>query len=87
MQIGEDPLGRGADVPTMDEAGLPGLYIRSGTFSGRPARGDVIGKLNAAVAALPIRRYASGSSTPGRRFRRATSRTPQASALSKAEIE
>jgi tripartite-type tricarboxylate transporter receptor subunit TctC len=79
------------DVPTMDEAGLPGLYIPfwHGFFMPAGTPGDVIGKVNAAaMAALadPVIRQRlidMGQEIPPR-----DQQTPQAlGAFQKAEIE
>ena len=79
-------------MPTIDEAGLPGLYIPfwHGFFVPAGTPKDIIGKLNAAaVAALadPAMRAAADRAW-ARRFRRASMQTPEAlAAFQKAEIE
>ena len=79
------------DVPTVDEAGLPGLHISvwHGLWAPRAVPADVIAKVNAAVVARwPIRRRARSSPASARKCRRADQQTPQAlGAFQKAEIE
>ena len=84
-------LASAPDIPTVDEAGLPGFYISNWTAlwvpKGTPK--DIIAKLNGAVVdALADAACVRGSPTSGRRFSRATSRRRRRSAaFQKAEIE
>ena len=50
-RAGEEPLGSGADIPTADEAGLPGFYVSNwfGLWAPRGTPKEIIGKLNAAA--------------------------------------
>ena len=79
------------DVPTMDEAGLPGLYIPfwHGFFVPAGTPGDVIGKLNAAaVAALADPTIRQRLIDMGQEIPPRDQQTPQAlGAFQKAEIE
>ena len=65
----QEPLAARADVPTVDEAGVPGPRRRPGARSGRPGTPkDVVGKLNAAVVdalADPAIADAARRSRPG----------------------
>ena len=79
------------EVPTMDEAGLPGLYIPfwHGFFVPAGTPGDVIGKLNAAaVAALADPRIRQRLIDMGQEIPPRDQQTPEAlGAFQKAEIE
>jgi tripartite-type tricarboxylate transporter receptor subunit TctC len=79
------------EVPTMDEAGLPGLYIPfwHGFFVPAGTPGDVIGKLNAAaVAALADPTIRQRLIDMGQEIPPRDQQTPEAlGAFQKAEIE
>ena len=79
------------DVPTADEAGLPGLYFSTwhGIWAPKGTPPDIVARLNAAVEAQwPTRRRASASPIWAWPFRRPSSRRRQAfAAFHKAEVE
>ena len=88
---GQDPLAGAPDVPTLDEAGVPGLYISfwHGLWVPKGTPKDVIAKLNAAVVdaladpAVRQRLADLGQEIPPRE-----QQTPEAlGAFHKAEIE
>ena len=65
------------DIPTVDEAGMPGMHISfwHGLWMPRGVPKDILAQVNAAVVeTLAERRCASGSPPCTRRFRRASSR-------------
>ena len=76
-------LAAAPDVPTVDEAGLPGLYVQSwhAIWVPKGTPKDIIAKLNAAaVAAWPTRRCGRGLPASGRIFSRSSSRRRKRSA-------
>jgi Tripartite tricarboxylate transporter family receptor len=76
-------LAKMPDIPTVDEAGFPGVYFSNWYGFWTPARTpkDIIATLNAAaVEALATRRCVLGSPISARKFSRATSRRPRCSA-------
>ena len=84
-------LAAAPEIPTVDEAGLPGLYIMGwyGLFAPKGTPKDVIGKLNAAVVntmADPAVR--SRLADLGQEIPTSGQQTPEAlGVLQKAEIE
>ncbi len=79
------------DIPTVDEAGVPGLYVSawSGLWAPKGTTGDVIARLNAAVLAVlsdPESRQRLAAA--GQEIPPPEQQTPEAlAALQKAEIE
>ena len=84
-------LAAAPDIPTVDEAGLPGCTFRSGMRSGCPRarrRTSSPSSMPPSSTPWPIPACASGSPISARRFRRASSRRRRRSrAYHKAEIE
>ena len=78
-------LASAPDIPTMDEAGLPGFHVSiwQGYGRRRARRRTIIAKLNAAIAgALADPPCRSGSPRSARSFRARSRRRPKASARS-----
>jgi tripartite-type tricarboxylate transporter receptor subunit TctC len=84
-------LASAPDIPTVDEAGLPGFYVTvwSGMWAPKGTPGDVISKLNAAVVdALTDRAVQRRLADLGQEVPAIDQQTPAAlAALQKAEIE
>jgi hypothetical protein len=79
---GNRPLAAAPDIPTVDEAGLPGFYcsVWSALFAPKGTSMDIIAKLNAAaVVRSPELRYASGWPSSDSRSFRAKSKHPKRS--------
>ena len=87
----EARLTRAPDIPTVDEAGLPGFHMSlwHGLWAPKGTPKPIIDRLQAAVLdALRIPRHGPSSRKPGRRFSRGSGKIPVPSrALQKAEIE
>jgi tripartite-type tricarboxylate transporter receptor subunit TctC len=84
-------LAAAPDIPTVDEAGLPGLYVSVwyGIWAPRGTRRDVVAKLNGAiVAALADTTVRQRLADLGQEIPRLEQQTPEAlGAFHKAEIE
>ena len=78
------------EIPTVDEAGLPGFYMAvwHGIWLPSGAPKAIAARLNAVIIeALADRRCASAWPISDRKFRRASSSRPRCCALTKAEID
>jgi tripartite-type tricarboxylate transporter receptor subunit TctC len=84
-------LAAAPEIPTVDEAGLPGFHILSwqAIFAPKGTPGDIVGRLNAAVAdALADPKVRTRLADLGQDLPRRDQRTPEAlGALQKAEID
>jgi tripartite-type tricarboxylate transporter receptor subunit TctC len=88
---GNSPLAAAPDIPTVDEAGLPGFYcsVWSALFAPKGTPGDIIAKLNAAaVGALAGTAVRERLAELGQQIVPREEQTPEAlAALQRAEIE
>jgi tripartite-type tricarboxylate transporter receptor subunit TctC len=88
---GNSPLAVAPDIPTVDEAGLPGFYcsVWSALFAPKGTPGDIIAKLNAAaVGALAGTAVRERLAEFGQQIVPREEQTPEAlAALQRAEIE